>query len=245
MSLVKPREHFGNNDGQIVRFAFSGPLPDISSTVAVAEAFRSAVLSALHAVTGSKNSFLLSGHQPDGRPDDQHRHAFYLPQPTSGGSLAEILVVSPQIRFCEDEITALSIVKRLQWNGPTTRLGVELIELDDHSEQKLATSWESVTPYVPLRRFWGSSGKHHLTPELQLISQFAKQIPQNEATVSAIDPWMRLRVRVVFNDQLKGNLQTRCRDGFRLFVRTTEPIVGPLAIGHSTHFGLGQFRASD
>jgi CRISPR-associated protein Csb2 len=242
MSLVKPREHFGNNVGQIVRFAFSGRLPDILSTVAVAEAFRSAVLSALHAVTGSKNSFLLSGHQPDGRPDDQHRHAYYLPQPNSEGRLAEMLVVSPRSRFSEDETTAFSVVKRLQWNGTSATLGVELIADDDLSAQQLATGWESITPYVPPRRFWGTSGKRHLTPERQLATELCDSVQPLEIRISLIEKWTHLRVRVVFNDQLAGDLQRRVRFGFRIAFYSDPPIVGPITLGHSAHFGMGQFR---
>ncbi len=244
MSLAKPRELFGKNVGQIVRFSFSGRLPEISAIVPVAEAFRAAVLSALHAVTGSKDSFLLSGHQPDGRPDDQHDHAFYLPQTTSDDRLGSLLVISPRTRFSADEMTALSVVKRIQWNGPSTRLGVELIEEDDRSEQQLATRWESITPYVPPRRFWGTSGKRHLTPERQLARELCESVQALEVTVSSIEAWIPLRVRLVLNQKLAGNLQRRVRSGLRVAFQSDRPIVGPIALGHSAHFGLGQFHPS-
>lgn len=242
MSLIKPAEHFGKDFGQVVSFSLTGRLPGVTSTVQVAEAFRDSVLSALHAITGSKNSFLISGHNPDGSPDMHHRHVYFLPQPTSEGLLGRILVVSPVDHFSEDELTALTTVKRIQWNGPSTRLQVELIDKNDCHEQQLATQWESATPYVPFRRFWGTSGKHHLTPDRQLAKETSDIIETVHIQVASVEPWVSLRVRIVVNKHLSGDLQRRIRKGFRVRLQTDHPIVGPIALGHSSHFGLGQFR---
>ena len=243
MSLVKPPEAFGENIGQVVRFSLSGRLPQVSATVAVAEAFRAAVLSALHAVSGTKESFVLSGHKADGRPDDQHRHAYYLPIPGADGRLAELLVASPEAHFSSDELAALSVVRRIQFNGPSSRLGVELVEEDSHASQILATRWVSTTPYVPPRRFWGTHGKKHLTPERQLARELTENASSSEMISYSLSQWIRLRVRIVCNPSLEGNLQSRVRSGFRVEFQASHPIVGPIALGHSAHFGLGQFRA--
>lgn len=242
MSLATPQNLFGKNIAQSVRFSFSGLLPELSATVLVSDAFRSAALSALHVTTGAKNSFLLSGHERDGRPDSGHNHAYYLPQASDDGRLAGMLVVSPRARFSSDEIAALSLVKKVQWNGPSTRLGVELIDENDCGVQQLATRWESVTPFVPPRRFWGMHGKRHLTPELQLITELTNALEPVVISVSSIKPWLSLRVRVVFNSKLNGDLQRRVRSGFKIQFQSNIPIAGPIALGHSAHFGLGQFR---
>jgi hypothetical protein len=113
MSLAKPATELSAPKGHIVRFSFSGAKRRVAITTTIAETFRSAALSALHAITGIRNSFLLSGHRDDRKPDDQHRHAYYLPQ-FNDGELVGLLVVSPHERFSNDEIEALRMGRRLQ-----------------------------------------------------------------------------------------------------------------------------------
>ncbi|MBI4454800.1 MAG: type I-U CRISPR-associated protein Cas5/Cas6 [Acidobacteria bacterium] len=240
MSLARSVTTFQNAGGQIVRFTFAARKPPLGTTVVVAEAFRAAVLSALHATTGNKESFLLSGHHEDGTPDKEHRHAYYLPQPSYGGSLAEILIVSPRHRFSPDELAAMQIVKRLRWNGPSTRVHLELVDGDDHSAVQLAAAWTSLTPYVPVRRFWGTHGKHHLTPERQLAKELENLSFGGSIVSLVVEPWQEIRVRVANKGGERGLTLSR-RTGFRAVFRTAEPICGPIALGHSCHFGLGQF----
>ena len=166
MSLSKPTELLGKNVGQVVRLSFSGRLPGMSATVPVAEAFRAAVLSALHA-GGGERSFLLSGHRADGSPDRSHQHAYYLPQTDTNGRIAEMIVSSPCDKFSKEELAAIQRISHLAWDGPSTKLHVEVVDTDDRSFVRVATRWISLTPYVPPRRFWGTHGKRHLVPEQQ------------------------------------------------------------------------------
>lgn len=239
MSLLKSATEFTQPTGQIVRFTFTRGRPLVRSTVAVAEAFRATVLSAFHAVTGSKDSFLLTGHQSDGQPDKGHRHAYYLPQPAADGALVGIVVVSPHLRFSGDEIEALSIIKALRWNGPSAKISLELADADDHSFQQLASRWISATPYVPLRRFWGTHGKHHLTPEKQLRQEL-EQVQNRRPCEVRLARWGDIRVRLA-RRVANGKLSVPFRLAFLGEFQTEKPICGPIALGHSAHFGLGLF----
>lgn len=206
------------------------------ATVAVASAFRASALSALHAIAGTKKSFLLSGHCSDGKPDLEHRHAYYLPQVDETGGLAGLLVVTPSDRFERDEIEALRIMKGLQWNGPSTRLRLELIDDDDRSSVQLAARWVSATPYVPTRRFWGTHGKHHLTPEKQLAAELHKV--GAKPTDVMLQSWLDVSVRAA---PKKNKTPKMRRVSFRAEFRLEAPVCAPMALGHSCHFGLGQF----
>lgn len=239
MSLVRPASELERPAGQIVRYAFGRGRPPMRATVAVAEAVRSAALSALHAMTGSKESFLLSGHGPNGIPDREHRHAYYLPQADETGALSEIMVVSPRDRFTEEEIHALGTVHAIQWNGPSTKLDLELIDHDDRSAIRLAARWVSRTPYVPPRRFWGTHGKRHLTPEKQLSTEFKET--GAIVTEIRIETWDKIRVRVAQSARQVGRATPLCRSSFWVEFRVDRPICAPMAVGHSCHFGLGQF----
>ncbi|MBZ5495736.1 MAG: type I-U CRISPR-associated protein Cas5/Cas6 [Acidobacteriia bacterium] len=239
MSLLKPATEFTQPSGHIIRFTFTRGRPPVCSTVAVAEAFRAAALSAFHAITGSRDSFLLAGHQPNGQPDKGHHHAYYLPQPTTDGALIGIVVVSPYLRFSGEELEALRIVRALQWNGPSTRICLELSDADDQCFRQLASRWVSATPYVPLRRFWGTHGKRHLAPENQLRQEL-EQVANCEPGDIHLARWGDIRVRMARRNANNG-LSLSNRLAFTGKLHTEKPICGPVALGHSCHFGLGLF----
>lgn len=241
MSLIKSASNFQKPSGQIVRYALAGPFPSIVSTVAVAEAFRGAVLSAFHAKSGMKDSFLLSGHHADGRPDMDHRHAYYLPKADKSGRIRELLIVSPLDRFSRAELTALESVKVLRWNGPSTRTGLELLDSDDHSEMKLANRWVSLTPFVPIRRFWGTAGKHHLTPDKQISVEIAAAGCESTIEEIKLNHWCTVRVRFAPASKTKLPHTPARRAAYRVEFRSRHPLCGPIALGHSSHFGLGLF----
>jgi len=241
MSLIKSACDFQRRRGQIVRYALAGPFPSIASTVAVAEAFRGAVLSQFHATSGMKDSFLFSGHQPDGRPDSDHRHAYYLPKPDQSGRIRELLVVSPGDCFSEAELAALKSVKVLRWDGPSARTHLELLDTDDHSELKLASRWVSLTPFVPLRRFWGTAGKHHLTPDKQIAAEIAATGYEITIEEIKLHRWGTIRVRLAPGSKTSlPNAPVR-RIAYRVEFKTRHPACGPIVLGHSSHFGLGLF----
>ena len=241
MTLIKSASDFQKTNGQIVRYALTGPFPSIASTVAVAEALRGAVLSEFHAKSGSNGSFLLSGHYSDGRPDSDHRHAYYLPKPDQSGRIRELLIVSPLDCFSKEELAALESVKILRWNGPSARTSLELLDTDDRSELKLASRWVSLTPFVPLRRFWGTAGKHHLTPEKQISAEIAAAGYESAIDEIKLNQWGTARVRIAPGSKTILPHTPVRRAAYRVEFRTLHPVCGPIALGHSSHFGLGLF----
>jgi CRISPR-associated protein Csb2 len=237
MSLVFPAEVLTSPPGQVVRFALQGPpLPRRSATLAT-EAFRAAALSALHATTGDRDSFLLSGHDAQGSADRGHRHAYYLPLFSGEDQLTGLLVVSPQAKFNVQEMDALKAVRAIRWGGPATRTAVELLDADDHSAFQVATRWVSLTPYAPLRRFWGTSGKRHLSPERQLSAELATIFPNLAKVKVKTIGSTRARVRLARNAPERPEWQL----AFNLEIQFPQPICGPVVLGHSSHFGLGLF----
>lgn len=243
MSLIKSMSELTKPTGQIVRYAFLGPYPPITATVGAAEAFRSAALSALHATSGSKASFLFSGHHDDGAVSTEHRHAYYLPRPDKNNQIRELLVVSPWGRFSQEELTALQTVRAIQWNGPSTKTSLELLDIDDSSTIRLACHWVSLTPYVPMRRFWGMHGKRHLTPDKQISSEIVQIIPETIIENIELKQWTNIRVRIAPHSRTKLPDTPLCRIAYFVEFKCKEPLCAPVALGHSSHFGLGQFIA--
>lgn len=242
MSLARPAEALTNFDGQILRFSLSGfRLPPLKATVRVAETFRSAALAAFQVVAGHRESFLLSGHNQDGKPGYGHRHGFYLPVPDEKGRLVAVYLVSRDQRFPREEMEALRLIRVLQWDGPATRLNVELSDEDDGSLNQVSAEWSTLTPYVPPRRFYGTHGKHHLIPEKQVVEELARLVPGSYKVVQIRQvPEWQLEVRVA-NGKDSARHSVR-RQGFSVRFTSASPLCGPVVLGHSTHFGLGQFR---
>lgn len=243
MTLARQTDIRNGHRGQIVHFAFANKKPPLAATVAIADAFRAAALSAFHVKIGGNDSFLLSGHNADGTPDKENRHAFYLPIPDTDGTstLSGILVASPVVRFSEEEVAALCAITTVRWNGPSTKLNVELVDIDDQSVETLARRWESTTPYVPMRQYWGTHGKRHLVPEKQLAAELQRAgVP--DTTIVEIDAWCKMRIRLKPPSLTCTGSHPALRLGFRVVLSTSMPILGPIALGHSSHFGLGQFR---
>lgn len=242
MSLAKPAQMLTESRGQVVRFSLSGSrLPPLGATVRAAGAFRSAALAAFQVVSGNRESFLLSGHQPSGRPAQGHGHAFYLPVPDAAGKLVSLCVVSPDQKFSGVEMEALKLIRVIQWNGPSTRTSVELINEDESTLNQVAAAWSTVTPYVPPRRFYGTHGKRHLVPEEQLIGELMRLVPGEYRVEEArqVPDWL-IEVRVP--NARDGVKRPTRRQGFYVRFRSDAPLCGPVVLGHSTHFGLGQFQ---
>lgn len=244
MTLARRAQVFTDSSGQIVQFSLNGShLPSLVETVRVAEGFRSAVLAAFQVVSGNRDSFVLSGHEVNGKPDHGHRHGFYLPVPDKDGKIVSIYVVSPVQRFSDVEMEALKLIRVLQWNGPSTRTKVDFVSDDDSTLNQVAATWLTITPYVPLRRFYGTHGKHHLTPEKQLVAELTQITPggYHVEELRKVSNWL-VDTRVANRpNAVRKPLNTR-RQGFYVRFRAAPPLCGPVLLGHSTHFGLGQFR---
>lgn len=242
MSLAKPALILNAPTGQAVRFVLKGARLPRASTTLLTSAFRAAALSALHAHTGSRESLLLSGHRADGSPAQGHNHAYYLPQFEGDDQPHGLLVVSPNSRFFAEDLSALESVRMIRWAGPSTRTSIELADADDRSCFQVATKWISVTPYAPLRRFWGTSGKRHLTPDRQLASELASRVPEAKGVEMHILSETRALLRLPSN-----NISARpaWQRAFEMELELPTPICGPIALGHSSHFGLGLFVPAD
>lgn len=230
---------------QFMRFSLHGSnLPPVRAAVRIAEAFRQCCLSAYQTLTGTRESFMFSGHRFNGQPDDRHQHAYYLAQPDSAGSISELVVASPAGPFEEAESAALRLVRALQPGGPRSRLELALISEHSDSEQLVAHHWSSLTPYVPLRRFWGTSGKHHITPEKQLAEEFLSitGVPCEVETLSVIPEQIFVRVGAIRREGAPPPQERR--HAYRVTISAERPVRGPLVLGHSAHFGLGQLLPS-
>jgi len=202
----------------------------------------------------------LAGKDADGQPLRDHRHAYFLPvDEDRDGRLDHVVVFAPA-GYSADEVQALGRLRSLRLGE--TELRVMLVVLGQPADFNTplfapAAVWTSATPFV-VTRFPKLRGQKKDRPEDRATPQlFAAHVLRQELD--------RLRARrpdlppVVAVDLQDGIGPQRLRpiqfarfrnktsdDGARrpaaaLRITFAQPTPGPLALGHSAHFGLGLF----
>ena len=234
-SMLQPK-------GQILRFALSGAHPRSPRfIVPLTNGWRAALLATFEMFHDRQDSFLFSGRCVDGTPDKEHAHAFYLPEIDGDGKITGLRIVSPIAQFPAEEMRVLRSVEIVTWAGPSARVNLKLIDEQDTSLLQVSSSWESVTPYVPPRAF--HQDKPRLTPDRQLADELQSDLAQETDLVEApCTPIGKVPVRCAPNRGTGHTAPTVARVGYKALFQTSRPICGPVLLGHSAHFGLGQFR---
>lgn len=112
--------------------------------------------------------------------------------------------------------------------------------------------WESLTPFVPPRHAFDRRGKPKTgeDPLNQLHTELTR-LGLNPAAITYLDrdnrpvsdrglqdgEWVK-----VHEPKKRANgASNRDKRGFRFRITFPEPVSGPIALGHSSHFGLGLF----
>lgn len=233
-----------------VRFAMYGkPLPRFEDSVEIGELLRSAVMSCARNALGEDDiPPLLSGH--DLPEDNEHGHAFYLPEDGDGDGHIDHLVVHVPNGMSPDARRALDSLCKL-WNrdGNEWRLVLEAFGapgrfVDLCSHFGTGTTWRSASPYL---HPWHA--KSNFTVEDQIRKECRlRDLPavRDLSRVKAIDVGGRSRRPVHFRrTRSKRGLTQPDTHGSFWDITFKEPIDGPLALGFSCHFGLGIFRPVD
>lgn len=231
-------------------FAMYGrPLPRFEDAVQIGELLRAAVMSRARQTLGEDEiPSLLSGH--DLPEDNEHGHAFYLPEDRDGDGHIDHLVVHVPNGLTADARVALDSLSRL-WNrdGNEWPLVLEgfggpgrFVQLCSYFGTDAA--WRSSSPYL---HPWHV--KNNFTVEDQIRKECRlRELPAiRELTrVDSIEVGTRSRRPVDFRrTRSKKGLTQPDTHGSSWTITFERPVQGPLALGFSCHFGLGIFRPLD
>ncbi len=240
-------------------------LPRRTETLHIASWARMALNSQYGKIADGTSSPCFVGKNPNGsKREDQHKHAFYLLEPSSlkkkGHELARLLIYSPE-GFTNTELQAVERLTRMrdlrreskarahspEGVSPSIQL-IPFAMLEKREVTKrLGTSstWVSDTPFL-CGRHPKKNGRD--TPEQQILRECTRRGFPELLEVEEIDAktaarllhrsshtdWWRFEKRR-WN---KPNPPDRPR-GFRL--KFAAPVPGPLCLGASAHFGMGRF----
>lgn len=222
-----------------------GPFPPATSTLFVTDLLRRAALSHLEKHRPERMQTLLGGKSADARTfRDQHAHTHYLPL-IEDEQVTAVAAWTPG-ELPADEVTAFTAIKRLSSNrraaprltvratatGTSTRVVPELAAT--------AVTWTSSTPYTAAR-----FPKRHDDRLAFLAEDVARELDYRSLPASAkveivdrdVQAWCRYRPSAG-----PGSPQRHAsKPSAFLRLHFDEPVTGPLALGHLSHFGLGLF----
>lgn len=234
---------------EAVRFTVTSRVrPPDTDAVVLTDLLRYSAVHQLSRVRGgARADSRLAGKHADESPMRGHEHAHYLALRDDAHRIGELVVWAPG-GLEEDELEAFGRLRVLSppgegMPGPretTVRIsgyGEASGVLDDIAG--LADRWESATPFVPPRHQkgeWGDFLRKEISRELA-----SRGLPAAEARECDGDWQSFVRYRPTRRFAPRHPDRRPAGRGAFLELVFAEPVCGPVALGHLSHFGLGLF----
>lgn len=248
-------------------------LPPLAHWVKLTERFRSAVLRQryLQVSAGRASQWaelttlerselrLIRGIEPDGSPVEGKDTTFIAILPDEAGAPTR-LACWRSMPFTAEEIDAFVAACDLpmawdysapEWQVRIVPLPLNMPSLNTFFGQSRV--WASSTPFVlPVgRRRYRRNGRQRTgeTPQVSLRKMLARfgyppaEVILTHGTDIADQEWVTVHEAAGAQRPRQGERTTSMLPGFRFTVSFEAPVTGPLAVGHSCHFGLGLFAA--
>jgi CRISPR-associated protein Csb2 len=237
-----------------VRFALTadtvsdrGSLSTPDAAVGLGDRLRACCMSKYGAANDQRASSTLSGKRADGsRLDGRHEHAHYLSFRSSDMGpdrrFLDSMVVWAPSGFDAAELHA--VAQRHELRAPEhvkgvngRRLAVEAVgSIGQVAPELVGPSrvWRSSTPYAPSRQ--GKRTIEELVREDITRELDYRGLPRPTGVRLIEGNWLAFR---------RHRVSERLEDARRAFgveIEFAEPVIGPLALGQLSHFGLGLFR---
>jgi CRISPR-associated protein Csb2 len=216
---------------------------------------------------------VFSGKDAAGDRLNGHCHAYYFPTDEDGDDRLDHLTIYAEGGFGSDERRALDRLHglRMGWEGearhPLRLLLLGMGACDEYSPGPLQMSktWESATPYLATR-YAKTRGRNRInlrSPEARaaylqddlraqlavvrpdLMSEGAPTVSieplwDNNQCFKIGDRWRPIEFKR-YRRKASDDGGRRLAGAFRLTFR--QPVRGPITLGWSSHFGMGQFAA--
>ncbi len=259
---AKPRTRMSTG---FVQFAIGTRVsPPLNSIVVLTQRFRGRVIREFlggnwrRANQAQRESArLLTGKEADGMPLRDHRHPharFGILFDQETGKAARLLVWRNQ-PFTDAEQRAIlnaaehELPLSFDKAGAKDPWTVRLVPLDSQVpppagfEKQAHGRWESVTPYVPPRHTYNRKGrvKPGESVEEQIQIDLARQGYDVAGLKIAVDNRVAEWTRVHRPRRNRQDPSNTSRRGYLVALTFDAPVRGPIALGHSSHFGLGLF----
>lgn len=234
-----------------IRFRLSRRIPiPLRQLVAVARAFREAVVRLHRRISPAYDSRTLTGRESDGTVARGNDHAYYLPRfRTTEPTIDELVVRIPTTTLTRAEVDALLSVHRIRTGG-----GKYAITVVAEKEEPLiavptpAKGWRSTTPFLPPLRH--RRGRDTTSVEEQAARCAERRCGRRPIRVKRVaGPGAAGSTTSLFAHEYGRDNQNRSgrswrltrRAGFWLELTFDELVTLDVPIGADAHFGAGQF----
>jgi CRISPR-associated protein Csb2 len=214
-------------------------LPHAISTLLVAEGVRRGFNGAYGQRYGGRTSANFTGKREGEIRRDQHQHCFFLPV-AEADRLTQLYVWAPG-GFTDEEVHVLKTMRSVpdtRFAKTGLRFHLTPLALLENGEREAyfgcSSLWISSTPYL-CPRHPKRTGKD--TPEGQIRRECEARGYPEPRSVEEVESlqWRRYTLQRPGKDPPRGEPR-----GYRL--EFAEPVIGPLSLGASSHFGMGRFQ---
>ncbi len=245
---------------QIVQFAIGGRVyPKIECWIRITENFRGRAIKALAQVLlgDDKARFaylsdeqisvysLFLGKDLAGKPLEGHHHMRILLLPDIATRKLSRLVCFRNIPFDSNEQEALCRASEepIPWEYGNPDWQLRLVPISSKTTLSCfdsSTTWSTISPYVPPRHLSGRNGKPRPGRSVEAeIQNELRQLALPEANISVDEKHHWVKVHRTLRGG--GGPTNDLKRGYTVTLHFNSPIKGPIALGHSSHFGLGLF----
>jgi CRISPR-associated protein Csb2 len=221
-------------------------LPPQTDSLIYTDLLRQGALNKLGGLRPERARTQLGGRTADDKPMEGHGHAHYLPLITEDRRVSGLVVWVPN-GLPDDELKALTNVDRLYTPAnPDWRLIIRVAGIGTPAQAapelvaQQTTTWRSVTPFTPSRYPKRNTGwLDYLHTEI--ANELRNRSLPTLRAVTLLDeewqPWRRYRPSARMRRDPRQGQATRGSAFLR--IELAEPVPGPVALGHLSHFGLG------
>jgi len=250
---------------RLVQFAIGSRVsPTIDSAAILTNRFRGRTISVLSGGSWSKASTerkstiaLIAGKSADGKPLDGHQHASFALWFDPATRKAARLLVWRRTPFSHEEQQALLAAAEDPLSLGYNDRGrdpwrIHLVPLDSavappsgfNPAQRFA-AWKTTTPFVPPQHIYDRHGNEK--PGKSLTDQVLNELqnhrfPTGGVTVEVLrSTWVKIHQPRAE----RGDKTNTAKRGHHLRLTFPMQVAGPIALGHSAHFGLGLFVPAD
>jgi CRISPR-associated protein Csb2 len=236
----RPKAKSNTSPPDLAMFRLAGGgRPAVTEAVAVGQAVRRGLQSLFGSAEGRSASSTFSGREGEDRRLDQHRHAHYLAAPEGDGRRVDRVYVWAPEGFGQPEIEALARLTFVRLHE-SPDLQCSLASLGSASQLVLpeilgpSDSWRSLTPFGLVRHPKRRGGRVIDGAEEQVRRELEHRgLPEPVQVSLEKGSWHRYRSSKAGSSRLERASLIGVR------VRFSEPVVGPLALGALSHYGLG------
>lgn len=218
--------------------------------VAVTDLLRTTAVQKLcHIREQERRASRLVGREADGATSRGHQHAHFLALPDHERRIGELIVWAPG-GLGPDEMDALAQSERLRsaegMPGPrevTVRISAYGAAKDVLGPLSSPSArWRSVTPFVPARHLKKEDWLDFVAGEVRR-ELYYRDKPAPSAVELSGDDWQPfVRYRPTKRFAAESPDRRSAGRGEMVTLTFDEPVEGPLALGHLSHFGLGLFE---